>query len=121
MVKKRENTTAEKTTVVEDRRNQEEDGAPEVLFERREEFLLETRRFDPDTPPVQIGLTLGMTKNLGDYQSARMDIHVTASCLPHEMEEYFERIAAWIEKKIGQEIRDIDERFVESGRRRRRR
>lgn len=120
MAKKKTNATASKETVVEDGRHQKEDGGPETLIEEREDFLLENRMFDPDTPPIQVGLTMGITKNLGDYQSARMDIHITASCLPEEMELYLQRMQTWVEKRLGQEVRKIDARFVESQGRRRR-
>lgn len=120
MGKKKTNTTASSTTVVEDSRHKKEDGESEVLLEKREEFLLENRTFDPSTPPIQVGLTMGITKNLGDYQSARMDIHINASCLPEEMEVYLERMKTWVGRRLGREIREIDERFVESEGRRRR-
>lgn len=119
MAKKKTVTAAQATqdTVVEDL----SDGASNalVLEERREEWLLEQRTFDNEQRPVPVEVSLGLTKNLGDFQSARMDIRVGAWCLTDEVPDYVDRMQRWIEKKLSREVRRIDASFVEPDSRRR--
>ena len=106
----RHNATGRQETVVEDRKKK---GKPVVLEEKLGEWILETRTFDPNTPPVELHLSMGLTKNLGEFQFARMDIGVSIPCMPEEMEHYFKRAKKWITTKLQREVQRINEDFVE--------
>ena len=60
----------------------EDDGEPE-----EEEQVLDVHKFV--TEPAKIFFQLGVTMNLGDYESARVTIGVTMPCYKEEMREAY--------------------------------
>jgi len=105
--KRRDNTTGHSEVVMEDRK------AKEVVHEERKQWIFETRSFPDDTPPIYLDVRLGLTKNLGDYESARMDVGVSVACLPEEVPEYFAKAKKWITGQLSKEVRKIDKDFVD--------
>lgn len=110
MPRKRQNAVGTKDLSIEDRKKKNK---PVVLKEEHETWILETRTFPPESPPTYVDLTMGLTKNLGDFQSARMDLRIAAPCLPEEVDDYYERAKKWITIKLKKEVRKIDDSFVE--------
>ena len=109
---KRENAVGSAAIVIEDKKKK---GKPVVVEASHKEWILETRTFDPTKPPVVLKLALGLTKNLDDYQFARMDLGVEIPCMPEEVPEYYERARKWITTKIRKEVRRINNEFPDSG------
>ena len=73
--------------------------------ERREEFMFETEHFEGE--PAVVEVTLGMTVNLGNFESARLDVGVRMPCTPENVEATFAKAKAWCEEKVGTEVRQI--------------
>lgn len=55
-----------------------------------------------DQPMANVGLKVGMTKNLGNYESVRVDVSCFIPCLPAEpdMDAAFSVCEAWCDAKI---------------------
>jgi hypothetical protein len=62
-------------------------GLPDVSEDR----TLSVRRFETEPAKVRVGF--GMTINLGNYESARVDTHVELPCYVEEIDDAF--TAAW--------------------------
>ena len=113
MGKTRQNSTGRSEVVIEDRTDADD---IEILSEVRKEWVFETQSFEPGEPHARMDLSLGMTKNLGDYQFARMDLGVDIACKVEEVPEHYMRAKKWVGAQIKREVRRIDTSFVESGR-----
>lgn len=113
MGERRDNATGYTDTTVEDRIDKKK---PEMLHSQTKEWIFENRTFDPETPPVVIKLSMGVTKNLDNYESARIDVGIEIPCLPEEVPEYVERVKTWVGKMIQKEVRRINKDFAKSGR-----
>lgn len=77
-------------------------------MDTQSETQIEVRTFD--SPHATVRVAYGLTLNLGNYESARVDAGVELPCYPEEVTECFEH--AW---KIAQgEIQDQIETLRES-------
>ena len=109
----RDNAVGHTDSTVEDRIDKKN---PKRLESEAKEWIFENRTVDPNTPPVVIKLSMGLTKNLDNYESARIDIGVEIPCLPEEVPEYVEKAKVWIGKMVQKEVRRINKRFARDGR-----
>lgn len=87
----------------------------EVFEQKEETHILEARKIAEDEHSVTIGLSLGVTKNLGDYEYARIDVTVSGPCASTDADDYFERMKKWASTKIKKEITKINSRFADRG------
>lgn len=79
-------------------------------FPRNEDMTfedLEVRKFEVE--PATIRASIGMTHNLGNYESARVDAAVTLPCYVEEIEEAFQKAYAIAENKITEMSAEIEE------------
>lgn len=49
---------------------------------------------------ANIGFKGGMTFNLGDFNSARVDVSLYYPCEVDKLDETFEKVKAWVDSKI---------------------
>ena len=71
------------------------DGRVEETAEVVEEFIV-------DKPMANVGLKVGLTANLGDYESLRVDVSLF---MPSEtdkksLDKTFKKVDKWVEKKM---------------------
>lgn len=59
-----------------------------------------------DQPTCNIGYKAGITKNLGDYESLRIDVSLNMPCYPEEIDDVFEFQRNWVENKLNKSIDD---------------
>lgn len=57
--------------------------------------------------PAYLNITAGMTKNLGSYESARISISITYPCDPNNIDESFEKLKNWLDKRLSTEIAEL--------------
>jgi hypothetical protein len=53
----------------------------------REEEVSDTRDFEDEVNcpnPAYVSVSQGMTKNMGDYNSVKINVHVSLPCLPYD-------------------------------------
>jgi len=63
---------------------------------------------------TKISATLGYTLNLGNFQSLRLDLGVVDDRREGEnIEEAFERVYAFVEKKLTEKVKEAKESLLE--------
>jgi hypothetical protein len=77
----------------------------EVESDEQQETI-EVRNFE--TEPAEVGINYGLTINLGDFNSARVDVSVKIPCYVEEKDEAFANISAWAEDRIRKEVEIIN-------------
>lgn len=58
--------------------------------------------------PAYLNISAGMTKNLGDFNSARVSISITYPCIPEEIEESYDKLKNWIDARLIKEIAELE-------------
>lgn len=66
------------------------------------EQVMEPEMFDQ--PTANVGLSVGVTRNLGNYESVRFTVSLFCPCrpTPEEIEHTFEEVRGWVDNKINQ-------------------
>jgi len=70
----------------------EEDGPP-----TQKDEVLEIHNFT--TEPAKVTVEMGMTVNLGNYESARIAVALVLPCYKEEIEDAYEFGREWVEKR----------------------
>lgn len=85
----------------------ESDTRPEL--NKREEFFLNEpfKPYEGNGPPAEANMALGLTVNLGNYESARVDIGGNVPCAPDEMAANHARLKKYLTDQIQAECREI--------------
>lgn len=73
-----------------------------VGVEEDKRTVLEVRKFETD--PAFIRVNAGVTKNLGNYESLRVDVSITAPCYVEEMESVQKHIAELVATMLDEEV-----------------
>ena len=81
-------------------------GAPEISDEK-----LEVRTFV--TAPASVEIGYGLTLNIGNYESARIDVKLSVPCYREEADEAFAFARKWAEERVQQEVKEV--RKIASG------
>ena len=58
--------------------------------------------------PAYLNITAGITKGLPIYSSAKISISITYPCIPEEINESYEKLKEWIDKRLIKEISELD-------------
>lgn len=75
-------------------------GAPESKTE-----TIQVRTFV--TEPAKVELGYGLTINIGNYESARVDVKVSVPCYREESDAAYEWARTWAEERVRREVNDI--------------
>ena len=57
--------------------------------------------------PAYVSVTAGITKNLYDYNSAKISISITYPCDPKEVDTIYPKLKDWVDKRVGAELAEI--------------
>ena len=57
--------------------------------------------------PAYVSVTAGVTKNLFDYNSAKISISITYPCDPKEVDTVYPKLKDWVDKRVGSELAEI--------------
>lgn len=62
-----------------------------------------------DKPMANVGVKLGTTKNLGNYESLRVDVSLFYPCEPNkkDMDKAFKKAFKWVDKKLSGIMEDV--------------
>ena len=63
---------------------------------------LQVRKFMVE--PAYVRVNAGMTKNMGNYESLRVDVSVTIPCYPEEIDKVLPRVADKVAKFLDEEL-----------------
>jgi hypothetical protein len=64
--------------------------------------VLEVRKFETD--PAFVRVNAGVTKNLGNYESLRVDVSITAPCYVEEIDKVQKAIAEKVATMLDEEV-----------------
>lgn len=76
--------------------------------EEGEEDVVEVKEFPENVEPAHVSATMGMTINLGNYESAKVSVTTTLPCYPEEVEEAYEAAKNFSGKKMLDEKKFIE-------------
>lgn len=62
-----------------------------------------------DEPMANVGVKLGTTKNLGDYESLRVDVSLFMPCEPKKkaIDKTFKKTFKWVDDKLASIMEDV--------------
>lgn len=69
--------------------------------ERKDETIA-VRKFE--TAPAYVRVSTGATKNLGDYESLRVDVSVEVPCYAEEVDQVLEDTAIYVSRRLEEEV-----------------
>lgn len=81
-----------------------------------DEAMFEPKRFPEGVEAARISVTLGLTLNLGDYESAKVSVTATLPCCVEELEEAFEAARDFAGQKLIEEKKKVDATLRDKGR-----
>jgi len=67
------------------------------------------------TQPASVGVTVALTMNLGNYESARISVSLNMPCYKEEIDPTFSFVQKWVEQKVAHERELIDAYRNKSG------
>lgn len=79
----------------------------EILAERHKEEIVERKKIEG--PAASVGVNMGTTINLGNFQSARIDVQVTLPCAPEDVEATYKEVCDFARTHIREEAKSIRE------------
>lgn len=63
-----------------------------------------------ESPSPRVRVSIGYTRNMGDFESLRYDVSVESGCLRGETTEAaYNRITAFVEEKLMNRLKEIEE------------
>lgn len=76
----------------------------DVGLAKETDETIEVRQFV--TEPARVSVEMGMTVNLGNYESARVTVMLTVPCHLEEHEEAYSYAKAWVNKRTLEEAQE---------------
>ncbi len=73
-----------------------------VGVEEEKRKVIEVRRFA--TEPAYVRVNAGVTKNLGNYESLRVDVSLTVPCYAEELGKVQKRVASLVADMLDEEV-----------------
>lgn len=65
------------------------------------------------TEPARVSVEMGMTVNLGNYESARITVALSVPCYYEERDQAYEYAKRWVEKRTVEEAKEA-RRFAQT-------
>lgn len=56
---------------------------------------------------ANVSVNAGATVNLGNYESARINVMLSMPCYPEEIDEVFEKAKEWVDIRLGKEVKEL--------------
>jgi hypothetical protein len=75
----------------------------------KEEVSNERIRIRPFiSTPANISVKAGITINLGNYESGRVDVMLSMPCYPEEVDTVYEDVKQWVDSRVEHEKSEIE-------------
>jgi predicted RNA-binding protein YlqC (UPF0109 family) len=58
--------------------------------------------------PANISVKAGITINLGNYESGRVDVMLSMPCYPEEVDTTYEDVKGWVDSRVEHEKTEIE-------------
>jgi hypothetical protein len=79
-----------------------EANSSDFLVDEQDRRVLQVTPFEVE--PAYVRASAGTTRNLGNYESLRVDVSVTVPCYTAEIEEVYDRAAGLVADLLMQEV-----------------
>lgn len=66
---------------------------------------IEVTKFDTEPAVVHVGF--GLTLNLGNYESARLDVSIRVPCYKEQVDDAYAAAKKWVEARVHEEVAEI--------------
>jgi len=76
-----------------------------VLEDYSEEETILVRKFETD--PAYIGGSMGITKNMGNFEFIRLDITAKIPCYVEEIDNVEQQVAGWMDNKMDKKLSEL--------------
>lgn len=76
-----------------------------VKEDSEEREQIEVSRFVTDTAFVTFAC--GVTRNMGNYESLRMEVRVTLPCYVEEIDEVYLKAKEWVDERLNKELGEL--------------
>lgn len=76
-----------------------------VKEDSEEREQIEVSRFVTD--PAYITFACGATKNMGNYESLRIEVRVTLPCYIEEIDEMYLKAKEWVDNRLDKELSEL--------------
>jgi hypothetical protein len=63
--------------------------------------------------PAWVRLNLGLTLNLGNFESARVDVSLRSPCSPSDLDQAYEKTREWVCAKIIREVNEVRSKHLD--------
>jgi len=75
----------------------------------KQESVEVVEEFETDEPMANVGMKLGHTKNLGDYESVRVDVslYMPSKTDKKSLDKTFKKVFKWCDKKLADIVGDL--------------
>jgi hypothetical protein len=57
--------------------------------------------------PAYLSIMGSLTKNLGNYEAAKVSVSITYPCDPNDINESYDKLKNWLDKRLIQEISEL--------------
>jgi hypothetical protein len=76
-----------------------------VLADSEKEEVISVRKFE--TEPATVSVSVGVTRNMGNFESLRLNIGVTIPCYLEEITEVEKQATDWVDDKIASKLDEL--------------
>lgn len=66
--------------------------------------------------PAEVSISVGLTLNLGNYESARIDVGLKLPCEPDDIDTVYAYTEQWVEARLETEVAKVKEFLKEKDR-----
>ena len=102
MAGKKKEAKAAKVSIVKETRN-----GKEVTSRDQDQYNLGEESLFED-PPCNVGVSMGFTYNLGDYNSSKMQVSLNVPCAHEEINDAYIFAKEWVEERVNYEYEELD-------------
>jgi hypothetical protein len=76
------------------------------IIKQKEEYL-PTEKIEGD--PAWVSVSAGMTYNMGNFNSSKINISITYPCSPEKVDGVYDVLKNWIDKRLTVEVQELRE------------
>ena len=76
-----------------------------VKDDSEEREQIEVSRFA--TSPALVTFACGVTRNMGNYESLRMEVRVTLPCYVEEIDDVYLTAKEWVDERLNKELSEL--------------
>lgn len=62
-----------------------------------------------EQPTCNVGARMGMTKNLGNFESLRVEVSLFMPCYPHELDDVYKFTKEWVDSRIEEIMTEVNQ------------